>query len=100
MPTENTNPETEVKKEETPEWAKELKETLSDLPNKLKEVLTPAQEQPQEAPPANQPVEIVLPQAPEQEQPQPHEVEQPQEQPPQEEEERPKKKRSFLDWLM
>ena len=92
MANENQNPETV--KEETPEWAKQLQETLTDLPHRLKEVLTPPQ---QEAPPANQPVEIVLPQQPEQEEPpQPQEVELPQEEKQQEQ----PKKRKFLDWLL
>lgn len=87
-------PENNTKEEVEPEWAKNLKEMLSNLPGQIKEALTP--EEP-ESPPEpeqtdpNTPQEIPVPQPPEREDhPKPEEVE--------ETEEKPKRK-SLLKWL-
>lgn len=86
-PTNNPNNETEV----APEWAKNLENSLSNLTETLKN-LFPQQEQT----PENQPLEIPLPEVPEQDHPQPEEVPQPE----QEQEQEKPKKRSFLDWIL
>lgn len=90
----------EEKREEkggVPEWAQNLQETLNDLPNKLKEALTPEQKET-----GNEATAIPVPQAIPQDDPQPQEVPQ-QDDPqprPEEQEQKPKKKKGFLDWLL
>ena len=82
----------EEQKEVVPEWAKNLQESLSQLPQQIKEALTP--EAPEE--PEQQPLEIPVPQPQHQDPPpQPEEID-PQ---PEPEPEKPKK-RNFLDWLL
>ena len=83
--------ETKVEKEETPEWATKLQETMESLPDRLSQVLKPQTEQEE----THEVTEIPLPEIPQPETP-------PQESPlalPLEEPEKPKKK-SFLGWLL
>ena len=79
-------PQPEEQKEVTPEWVKNLQESLDSLPDRIKEALTPDLPDPD----PDKPVEIPAPQPlPVEEPPQPEEVLQ----------EKPKKK-SFLDFLL
>lgn len=87
---ENTEPKNE-EREEVPEWAKRLQESLSSLPDRIKEALTP---DPEPEPDPGKPQEIPLPQPPE-----PEEPPQPEPQPEQEPEQKPKKK-SLLQFFL
>ena len=82
-------------KEEIPEWAKNLQESLNSLPDRLANLLHPQQEETEETEETldpTQPQEIPLPQPPEQDPPKPEQVtEEPEEKP---------KKRKLLDWLL
>ena len=97
----NEEMQKEEKREEeekggVPEWAQNLQETLNDLPNKLKEALTPEQKET-----GNEATPIPVPQAIPQDDPQPQEVQQDDPRPrPEEQEQKPKKKKGFLDWLL
>lgn len=87
-------PDNKPNEEVEPEWAKNLKEMLSNLPGQIKEALTP--EEPQQEP-ENKPLEIPAPQPPAQQDPPSPE---PQE-PPQDPEPEPKpKKKSLLDYIL
>lgn len=92
---ENKPQEPENNVEVTPEWAKQLQESLSQLPQQIKEALAPKEPDPVPDPEPqdpNNPIEIPLPQPPEPEpQPQPEPVEDPEPEPP--------KKKSLLKWL-
>lgn len=87
---ENTEPKNE-EREEAPEWAKRLQESLSSLPDRIKEALTP---DPEPEPDPGKPQEIPLPQSPE-----PEEPPQPEPQPEKEPEQKPKKK-SLLQFFL
>ena len=91
-PTEE-NPNTENEnKEVTPEWAKNLQESLNNLPERIREAMTPAE--PEE--PEDNPQEIPVPQPPQEEEPPtPVEVET-----PQEEEPKKSKVKKFLEFLL
>ena len=86
-PKEKENPV----KEETPEWAKNLQESLNSLPEKLSEILKPKDPDPEPEDPSK-PKEIPVPEIPQPETPEPEPL-------PDPEPETPKKKK-FLDWLL
>lgn len=87
---ENTEPKNEGL-EDVPAWAKQLQESLSSLPDRIKEALTP---DPEPEPDPQEPVVIPAPQPPEPEpKPQPEPVQDPEPEP------KPKRK-SLLDYLL
>lgn len=87
-------PENKPTEEVEPEWAKNLKEMLSNLPAQIKEALTP-EEPPQD--PEKKPIEIPAPQPPAQQDPPTPVQQKPQQDPVPE----PKpKKKSLLDYIL
>lgn len=92
MPNEPNNENVEV----TPEWARELQESLSRLPQQIAEALNPAPQQDPEPSPEPQdptePIEIPLPQPPEPQDP-------PLPEPMQDPEPAPPKRKSLREWF-